>query len=382
MVSEHKKHFPEFTVADRLDALEMSPAEYRRLEKNLDERQQRESAIPEDDIAEAVAFITEHPEIGAERAHLTLIDQERAMVSAVFLNEARQEIKQAATELYAERDLKEKAAEQALRTRQAENCRSYSHVQATHPHHIWAMDFVMLDFIGFRLAVCEVYDVYSQGYLAVRTGTGCSSELAAETLKAAVAAAGGQCPGTLLRRDNGSAFITSEFQDVITDKKLLDRPIPPGEPWYNGSLEAGNGSLRTAVTAAAMRDMLFNKDQFCRARKDVGLAVSLLDGICEKTRRLLNENISRPKFAMPPANVLNDRQAQTAERHAQFKARKKEERKQRMKQIRSAPGKCGDKKTFTEKIREVFTAAARYINTDQLYVFNEVIHGRFKAVQV
>ncbi len=54
---------------------------------------------------------------------------------------------------------------------------------------------------------------------------------------------------------------------------------------------------------------------------------------------------------MPPAKVLNDRQTQTAERHAQFKAGKKE---QRMKQIRSASEKCGDKKTFTEKTRDAF----------------------------
>lgn len=382
MIHRHRTRYPRFTVAERLAELDMTPADCSRLENSVDDRRKRESAIPEDDVAEVVAFIVEHPEIGAERARLTLLDQERAMVSTVFVNEARQEVKRCAEERYRERDRLEKEVEKALRARQAENRRSYSHIQACRPHHIWAMDFAMIDFLGYRLAACEVYDVYSQAYLAVRTGTGCSSELAEETLRKALAATGGQTPGKILRRDNGSAFRTTEFQTILDNNEIRDVPIPPGQPWYNGSLEAGNGSLRTAILAAAMRETPLRPERFNDARENVGRAVGLLDEICEDTRRTLNERIARAKFEMPPARVMNGEKKQTLERHQRFKDRKKDERRQRMKELTSQPERPDRNKSFLDKVRQAIGRKVKAMTTDQLYVLNEVVHGRFKAVQV
>jgi transposase InsO family protein len=382
MIHEHRTRYPRFTVAERLGQLEMTPADCSRLENGVDDRRKRESAIPEDDVAEVVAFIVEHPEVGAERARLTLLDQERAMISTVFVNEARQEIKRCAEEQYRERDRQEKEAEKALCDRLAENRRSHSHVQACRPHHIWAMDFAMIDFLGYRLAACEVYDVYSQAYLAVRTGTGCSSELAEETLRKALAETGERSPGTILRRDNGSAFRTAEFQTILDNNEIRDAPIPPGQPWFNGSLEAGNGSLRTAILAAAMREAPLRPEPFNEARANVGRAVGLLDGICEDTRRMLNERIARSKFKMTPAMVMSGEEKQTLERHQRFKDRKKAERAQRMKELRSQPGKLDGNRSFLDKVRHAVGRKIKAMTTDQLYVFNEVVHGRFKAVQV
>jgi transposase InsO family protein len=382
MIHEHRTRYPRFTVAERLLQLEMTPGDYSRLESSVDERRRRESAIPEDDVAELVEFIVEHPEVGAERARLTLLDQERAMVSTVFMNDARQEIKRCAEERYRERDRLEKEVEKALRDRQAENRRGYSHIQACRPHHIWAMDFAMIDFLGYRLAACEVYDVYSQAYLAVCTGTGCSSELAEETLRKALAATGNQAPGTILRRDNGSAFRTTQFQAIIENNEIQDAPIPPGQPWFNGSLEAGNGSLRTAILATAMRETLLRPKLFNEARTNVGRAAGLLDAICEDTRRMLNDRIARPKFEMTPAMVMNGEKRQTLERHQRFKARKKAERAQRMKELRSQPARPDRNRSFLDKVRQAIGHKIKTMTTDQLYVFNEVIHGRFKAVQV
>jgi len=381
MIHRHRTRYPRFTVAERLAELDMTPADCSRLEAGVDQRRRRESAIPEDDVAQTVAFIVEHPEIGAERARLTLLDQERAMISTVFVNEARQEVKRCAEEQYRERDQKEKAVEKALRDRQAQNRSSYSHIQACRPHHIWAMDFAMVDFLGYRLAACEVYDVYTQAYLAVRIGAGCSSELAEETLRTALAETGGQAPGTMLRRDNGSAFRTEQFQKIVDKHGIQDAPIPPGQPWHNGSLEAGNGSLRTAILAAAMREALRRPEPFDAARENVGRAVDLLDGICQNTRRMLNEQIARPKFDMPPARVINGETQQTIERHRRFKDRKMAERAQRMKELRAQPARHDRNKTFLDKVRQAVGHLFKAMTTDQLYVLNEVVHGRFKAVQ-
>jgi transposase InsO family protein len=382
MIHQHRTRYPRFTVAERLAELDMTPADCSRLETGVDQRRRRESAIPEDDVAQTVAFIVEHPEIGAERARLTLLDQERAMISTVFVNEARQEVKRCAEEQYRERDQMEKEVEKALRERQAQNRRDYSHIQARRPHHIWAMDFAMVDFLGYRLALCEVYDVYSQAYLAVRAGDGCSSELAEETLRAALAGTGGQAPGTMLRRDNGAAFRTEQFQEIVDKHGIRDAPIPPGQPWHNGSLEAGNGSLRTAILATAMREALLRPETFDDARAAAGRAVGLLDGICQDTRRMLNEQIARPKFDMPPARVVDGEKQRTLERQQRFRDRKKAERAQRMKELRSQPARPDKNKSFLDKVRQAIGHRIKAMTTDQLYVLNEVIHGRFKAVQV
>jgi hypothetical protein len=50
------------------------------------EKTVRESAIPEEDVAAAIAFFIQHPEVGAGRAHDTLVDQEVAYISTANLN--------------------------------------------------------------------------------------------------------------------------------------------------------------------------------------------------------------------------------------------------------------------------------------------------------
>ena len=379
LIQAHQAQFSDYASVDRLWALELTLSDYCHLRNSVRDRKARESAIPQADVAATVAFILEHPDVGAGRAHLTLIVQQKALVSMTFINEARQEVIRLAEQEYRLRGEQEKLLEAQLHDRlQAQQ--DYQHIQAEHPHHIWATDFIVLRFLSFQLIVCVLYDIFSQAYLAIQAGTGCDQDLAQRTINAAIAAADMR-PGLILRRDNGKAFLTEHFQNTLADHDIQDAPIPPGQPWLNGSLESNNGSLKTAIKTTVMRQQLDVPTQFQNARKDIHKAVQVLQQTCDRVRVSLNDEIARPKFAMPPGQVLAGQVDSTRERHDRFIEKKKQERTQRMEALRSNPDRADQGKTFIEKVRHVFHQLLANMTTDYLYVFNETIHNRFLAVE-
>jgi len=380
LVQKHAERHPEHPSGDRLRQLDLSACGYSRLRRCRHARTVRESVIPQSDVAATVQFIVQHPDVGAQRAHLTLIDQEQALVGTVFINDARQEVARQAEEQYRARREQQKLLEAELRTRQMQQPQ-YKHIQAHYPHHIWAIDFLAVRFLGFRLVVCALYDIYSQHYLALEAGTGCHQTLAQHTIEVGVANARTRA-ARILRRDNGKAFLVQSFQNSLAENGIQDRPIPPGQPWYNGSLEANNGSLRTAIATAAMQEMPDEPARFRSARNDIRNALRLLQQTCDHVRTKLNEHICRPKFAMPPAQVLHGRVDCTRERHERFVKRKKQERRLRMERLQKTPDRSDQHKTFIEKVRHAFRQVAHSMTTDRLYVLNEAIHRRYQAVEV
>ncbi len=379
LVNSHQECYPEHLAADRLQQLDMSPSTYSHLRHFVRARAARESAIPEADVEVTVQFIVAHPDVGAGRAHLTLIDQEQALVGAVFINDARQEVARLAEEEYRLRGEREKLLEAELRVR-LQDPRLYQHIQASHPHHIWATDFVVIRFLGFQLVGCMVYDIYSQAYLAIQAGVGCDQDLAQRTITAAVTAAGCRA-GQVLRRDNGKAFLVESFQNTLADHDIEDAPIPPAKPWFNGSLESNNGSLKTAIKTTAMQQMPDEPARFQHARKDIDSAVQLLQQTCDRVRTSLNDQIARPKFAMPPGQVLAGQVDSTRQRQDRFVAQKTQERRQRMEVLRHNPDRADQGKTFIDKVRRAVHRIVKPMTTDCLYVFNEAIHRRFLAVE-
>ena len=256
---------------------------------------------------------------------------------------------------------------------------NYRHIQAEHPHHIWAIDFVFLHFLGFRFALAAVYDIFSQAYLGIEAGMGCTEALAHRALDRAMANAGRRAC-RFLRRDNGKAFLTASVQELPANLRIEDRPIPPGSPWFNGSLESNNGSLKTTVKTLAMQTMARTPQLFGAAGRETHAACALLQEICDRTRGVLNREISRQKFEMPPQQVLDDKVPETRQRHERFVHRKKAERRARMDRLRRQTERK-ESKTFLEKVRLKFSQALRAMSTDELYVLNEIIHGRYKAIE-
>lgn len=120
------------------------------------------------------------------------------------------------------------------------------------PGRVWAIDFH-----GPRPAVegCDPYllavrDLASQQQLAWLP----VSDATAATVQAALTSlfAGHGAP-LVLKSDNGSAFGAAEVQALCRQFGVENLFSPPRQPWYNGSIEAGIGSLTRRTEQAAAR---------------------------------------------------------------------------------------------------------------------------------
>jgi len=378
MTAKHEDLYSRYQQQERLKQVDMTPASYNRLKHSAAERSKRESVIMEEEVDAAVKVIIEHPEIGAGKLHYTLLDQEKAIISTSFLNEDRMQIAQDSEAEFRRRREEEKTLEAELNKRLLP-LETYQHIEALAPHHIWAIDFVNINFLGFRFCLCVIYDIFSQAYLCIQAGDGCTEDLACRALKQAAVSADCQAR-FFLRRDNGKAFITESFQELLVALELTDQPIPPGSPWFNGSLESNNGNLKASIKAAGMQGLVNTPLDF-QIRGDIGAVLDVLQRTCDTTLQVLNEKISRPKFEMPPQQVMDGKIDETRKRHQRFIEQKTADRSARMADLRQRANRSERNKTFLEKIRRYFKQAAKAMSTDQLYVLNEIIHGRFLAIE-
>jgi transposase InsO family protein len=129
------------------------------------------------------------------------------------------------------------------------------HFQATHrrtvarlawhgPGCVWATDHVAppgpID--GVDRAALAVRDLASGVELAWQPVPDQTAVAAAAAMKPLLDQFG---PPLVLKSDNGSAFISEDFGQMLTDREVAWLPSPPRKPWYNGGCEAGNGSMRT-----------------------------------------------------------------------------------------------------------------------------------------
>ncbi len=378
MILHHEHKYPKHTQEARLNACDLTPLRYRRMCRSADLRRTRESAIPQEDVDAVIDLIAKHPQIGSVKVHHTLIDHEQAFVSSAFINQAKQEMIRITEMAYRSRREKKKTLEQLLRERQAPN--DYQHIQAEYPNHIWATDFLNLRFLGFSLCICVVYDIFTQAYHSILAGAGSDRELAGRCLSDAVRHNGGQA-AVLLRRDNGKAFTTHTIQSLLDHLFMQDNPIPPASPWFNGSLESNNSGLKATVKTIGLQQLAADPARFRLARANETNAVAALQQLCNEAFISLNSDISRPKFAMPPQQVMNGNQKPARQRHQAFKERRKQERKERMKAIRRNAFKTGYK-SFMAKARLAIRRKLRSISTDELFAFNESTHGRFEAIEL
>ena len=378
MIAQHENRYSKYQAQDRLNQVDLTVAAYNRFKHSVAERLKRESLIMEEEVGAAVEAIIEYPHIGAGKIHDTLLDQEKAIISTSFLNEAKVQIAWDSEVEYRRRREEEKTIEADLKNR-LPSPETYQHIQAEAPHHIWAIDFVNIDFLGFRLCLCVVYDIFSQAYLSILAGNGATEDLACCGLKKAAAFAGCQAR-SFLRRDNGKAFITESFQELLTSVELTDQPVPHGSPWFNGSLESNNGNLKASIKATGMQAMVNTPEDF-KVRGDIGATLDVLQQTCNTTQRVLNEKISRKKFQMPPQQVMDGKVDETRERHQRFIEKKTADRSARMAKLRQRANRPERNKTFLAKVRQYFKKTVKTMSTDQLFVLNQIIHGRFAAIE-
>ena len=380
-VEKQAKTFPVLQAEKRLELMDLTAVKYSRLCHGYHEKVVRESAIPEEDIVAAIEFFIQHPDVGAGKAHDTLIDQELAYLSTTNLNAVKQELVNHSAKEYQQRKEEEKLLEAQLREALlAQRAHSdYQHQRANHPHHIWATDFLFLTFLGTPVALCVVYDEFSQAYMSLKVAAHADHQLAKRTLQEAFERTT-QKP-ELIRRDNGKPFVTEEFQKLLETAITQDYPVPPHSPWYNGSLESCNTSLKAAIKTTGMQDMAESPTPYPEWRKNPDQAIEHLQEIGNRVHATLNKSSCRCKHKMPPLKVLQGKQRQTHELHQAFIAKKKDERWERMKKIQMEKKENGTPKRFIDKIVTLTRRALRKMETNTLYVFNELLHNRFRMFE-
>jgi transposase InsO family protein len=167
---------------------------------------------------------------------------------------------------------------------------------------VWATDHVVppnpID--GVARAALAVRDLASGVQLAWQPVSDQTAAPAAAVLKSLIDRHG---PPLVLKSDNGSAFQSTEFGELLAGQEIVWLPSPARTPRYNGSCEAGNGSMRTRT------------DHF--AKRAGGWTGETLDS----ARRQANE-LTRPQGHLGPTpdELWARRQAVDPEQRSQLRA--------------------------------------------------------------
>jgi transposase InsO family protein len=167
---------------------------------------------------------------------------------------------------------------------------------------VWATDHVVppAPIDGVDHAALAVRDLASGAQLAWQPVPDQTAPPTAAVLKSLIDQHG---PPLLLKSDNGSAFLSETFAKVLAEHEIVWLPSPARMPWYNGSCEAGNGSMRTRT------------NHFARGTR--GWTRQSL----ESARRQANE-LTRPQghLGPTPSELWADHAAITAAERGQFRA--------------------------------------------------------------
>jgi len=375
LVERHAATYPHRKQVDRLRQVELTPSTYSKLKQQNRVRVVRESSITEEEVKEVAGFLIENPDLGAERARLTLIDQEKACMSTATINEIKGELKQMTAQTYKCRKEEEKELEAQLSKDLAARQKNYHHQKAKRPDEIWAIDFVNIEFLGMALVLCVIYDEYSQKYLAIEAGDSADHEMAAATLKKARAENGRE--PQYLRRDNGKPFMTKAFQRELVSIK--DYPIPPHSPWYNGSLESCNTSLKAAIKTLGMQKKAKHPEWFTEARKDRLVALKTLEKMAGLSQIRINEIIARTKHGVPPEIVYNGKELEAKKRRDAFCEEKRAARTKRMAEFRADPK--AKPSTLKQKSIRTIRGLLKGMTTDALFVLDEALNYRFRVFE-
>ncbi|MBL9149570.1 MAG: transposase family protein [Phycisphaerae bacterium] len=148
-----------------------------------------------------------------------------------------------------------------VRTWRRQHAPHVARLKWTRPGSVWAMDWTETDSpvvapsgvpSGAVDVSCRwtllVRDLAGSMQLAAIPAAHATAAVAAETLRALVAAHGAPL---VLKTDNGSNVAEAEVREALAAMGIAHLRSPPGTPRYNGSVEAGIGSLKARLRAIA-----------------------------------------------------------------------------------------------------------------------------------
>ena len=113
--------------------------------------------------------------------------------------------------------------------------------RATHPNHVWALDFQFDETADRRrLKLCNIVDEHTREALAMRVGRTCDADGVVAVIEALVVERG--TPGHL-RMDNGPELVAWALRDWCRLAGTTTNYIEPGSPWENPFIEGFNGRV-------------------------------------------------------------------------------------------------------------------------------------------
>jgi transposase InsO family protein len=124
-------------------------------------------------------------------------------------------------------------------------------LRATHPNHVWALDFQFDETTDQRrLKLLNIVDEHTREALAMRVGRHCTADDVVEEIEALVAQRGAP---EHLRMDNGPELVAWALRDWCRLSGTKTNYIEPGSPWENPFVESFNSRCR---------DELLNIEEF------------------------------------------------------------------------------------------------------------------------
>ena len=116
-------------------------------------------------------------------------------------------------------------------------------LRATHPNHVWALDYQFDQTTNFRtLKLLNITDEFTKEALAINVSRSITSDDTVKVLEGIVAQRG--TTPEFLRMDNGTELTANALRDWCRFSSAGSVYIEPGSPWENPFIESFNGKLR------------------------------------------------------------------------------------------------------------------------------------------
>ena len=134
----------------------------------------------------------------------------------------------------------------------------------------------------------------------------------------------------VLKADNGSAFLADTTQDFLLSVGVSLLFSPPRTPWYNGSIEAGIGSLKTRTERHADHPGYWTCDDVAAAQIEANATArpqgetgptpdelwSTRRAITPEERRLFQETVRSRRAELGPQGERSSREERCMQRKA------------------------------------------------------------------
>jgi putative transposase len=116
-------------------------------------------------------------------------------------------------------------------------------LRATHPGHVWAVDFCFDQTTNFKtLKLLNITDEFTKEALAIEVHRSITADDTVVVLESLVAAK--EAAPEFIRMDNGPELTANALRDWCRFSESGSVYIEPGSPWENPFIESFNGKLR------------------------------------------------------------------------------------------------------------------------------------------